>query len=270
MSRLRFGWALLLVVPHFASAQADLTGKQRYPQFRVLSGLPGGGFGVTPDGKTSVMGAAALTTPIGYTMGTGSYAVGFFNTSVDSNPFKLDTNGIKSSGTTNEANGSAFLMFGLSYKGYRLTASNMILSTNLDNVFNFQFSPPPIGKLGFALGVQDAFDTGGASGEGLDTVDKISSRSLYVVGTYDFGHGVYATLGKGDRRFQGIIGNASAPITSRLRALVEYDGFNFNGGLLYGTGKGLRVGNDNARSELSFFLGTVRGKYGTVGLSFTL
>ena len=270
MSRLRFGWALLLVVPHFASAQAELSGKQQYPQFRVLSGLPGGGFGVTPDGKTSVTGAAALTTPIGYTMGTGSYAAGFFNTGVDNNPFRLDTNGIGRSGSTSRSNGSAFYMFGLSYKGYRLTASNMVLSTRLDNVFNFQLSPPNVGKLGLAVGVQDAFDSGGASGEGLDGKNNLSSRSLYAVGTYDLGHGVYATLGKGERRFQGIIGNASAPITPRLRALVEYDGFNFNGGLLYGTGKGLRVGDDNARSELSFFLGTVRGKYGTVGLSFTL
>jgi hypothetical protein len=257
-------FALALVVS--AHGQSELAGKQQYPQFRVLSGLPGGGFGVSPDGRTSSLGAAALTTPIGYTLGSGSYAAGIFNTGVSGNPFSAD---FSKGDTTNHGNGSAFGMAGFSYRGYRLTVGGMVLSTAGDSEMNLQFSPPTMGRFGVAVGVQDVFDVAGASGESIDLVKSYSSRSLYVVGTYEVARGSYVSLGKGERRFQGIFGNVSVPVFDRLRALAEYDGFNFNGGFLYNTGRIGRKYGESHGLECNLFLGTVRGKYGTAGVSFT-
>lgn len=248
-----------------ASAQSELAGRHQYPQFRTLSGLPGGGFGVLPSGKPGVAGAAALTTPIGYTLGTGDYALGAFNTGSNLNPFEFDFAG----NSREQTNGTGFFMFGLSHKGFRLTSGVTLLSTHGDTAFNFQLSPPNLGKLGVAVGVQDLSGGGGASGT-FFSGDKDSSRSLYGVATYEFAQRAYVSLGVGDRRFHGGFGNVSVPITERARAMVEYDGFNFNGGVFYGTGKGLRVGPNDARSELGFFLGLVRGKYATIGATLTL
>ncbi|RYG25840.1 hypothetical protein EON82_05660 [bacterium] len=248
-----------------AWGQKELSGTQQYPQFRGLSGLPGGGFGVGRDGRPSSLGAAALATPIGYTMGRSSYAAGFFNTGENSNPFGSD---IGNEGETNHGNGSLFGMAGFSYRGYRLTVGGMVLSTAGDSEMNLQFSPPTMGRFGVAVGVQDVFDVAGASGEGIDLRESHSSRSFYLVGTYEVARGTFVSLGKGERRFQGVFGNVSLPVTDRLRALVEYDSFNFNGGLLYNTGRiGRKVGDKSL--ECNLFLGTVRGKYGTAGVSLT-
>jgi hypothetical protein len=249
-----------------AFGQDELVGNQRYPQFRVLSGLPGGGFGVLPSGRPSSLGAAALATPIGYTLGSGSYAAGVFNTGKTSNPFRTDIGDNEGAGNSN---GSAFGMMGFSYRGYRLTVGGMVLSTVGDSVLNIQFSPPNFGKVGLAVGVQDAFSVGGAGGGNIDFQRHDSSRSLYVVGTYEIARGAYVSLGKGERRFQGLFGNVSVPVFDRLRALAEYDGFNFNGGFLYNTGRIGRKAGDSNGLECNLFLGTVRGKYGTAGVTFT-
>lgn len=257
--------ALCVAVSALAFSQDDLVGTQKYPQFRVLSGLPGGGFGVLPNGKTGNTGAAALATPIGYTLGSGSYAIGYYSTSSGSNPFRFDRQDSK----VNFSNGTGFYMGGVTYRGYHATLSNTILSTSLDNVFNFQVSPPAFGKLGLSAGVQDVFDTGGASGP-TDRLDPHVSRSFYVVGTYEVASKTYVSLGKGERRFEGLFGNASFPISDRVRVLAEYDGFNLNGGVLYNTGRGQRLNPRDASPDVSIFLGTVRGKYGTIGIAVTL
>lgn len=248
----------------FASAQAELAGRQQYPQFRVLSGLPGGGFAVLPNGKTNSLGAAALTTPIGYTLGSGDYALGFFNTGVDNNPFVSDRGG-----TEQKANGSAYGLGGISYRGWHMALGGMILSAHGDSEANVQISPPNIGRLGLSLGVQDLFDVAGAGGELIDSVVHDSSRSFYVVGTYGIGRGSYVSVGKGERRFQGLFGNVSVPVSDRLRAVVEYDCFNWNGGLLYSLGKTAKFGPNSTTVSSSLFLGAIRGKYGTAGISFT-
>lgn len=259
------GFSLIgLALVSGAWGQSELAGKQQYPQFRGLSGLPGGGFGVLPSGRPGSLGAAALATPVGYTLGRGSFAAGIFNTGSTNNPFRFD-----SDERGNHSNGSAFGMAGFGHRGCRLTISGMVLSSAGDSELNLQFSPPAIGKLGIAAGVQDVFDVAGASGEAIDLQRHFSSRSLYVVGTYEVARGTFVSIGKGDRRFEGVFGNVSAPISDRLRAMVEHDGFNFNGGFFYNTGKIGSSLNDMNVLEANVFLGLVRGKYGTVGLSFT-
>ena len=245
--------------------QNDLSGKDQYPQYRVLSGLPGGGFGVLPSGRPSIDGAAALATPIGYALGNHG-AIGLFNTTTSLNPFQFDGRNAREQ----NSNGTAFFMVGGSYAGFHGTASYMILSTHLDAAFNFQVSAPLIGRLGLAVGVQDLDGGGGAAGTGFSlALDRRSSRSVFAVGTYDLGNRAYVSLGVGDRRFRGAFGNASAPIAGRLRGLVEYDAFNFNGGLLYNMGPFHGLGEHAKGVESNLFVGLVRAKYATVGLTFT-
>lgn len=246
--------------------QGDLAGKDQYPQYRVLSGLPGGGFGVLPNGTPSINGAAALATPIAYTLG-GHGAIGLFNTTNGLNPFQFD--GI--SPTEQNSNGTLQMMVGGSYQGFRGTVSYMALSTKLDGAFNFQVSPPLKGRLGVALGLQDLNGGGGAAGTGLGRpLDRRSSRSYFAVGTYDLGNRAYVSLGVGDRRFQGAFGNASAMLSGRVRAVLEYDTFNFNGGVIYNTGPWRGLSEKARDIESNIFVGLVRGKYATIGLTLTL
>lgn len=254
----------LVSLGSLARAQADTAGYHQYPQFRVLSGLPGGGFGVLPDGTPSIRGAAALATPIGYTMGRLHGAVGLFNTGNDANPFSFDS----FSKTTTQTNGTLQTMIAGSYKGFRGTAGYMVLSREGDAAFNFQISPPLKGRVGVAVGVQDLSGGGGASGT-FFRGDDDSSRSLFAVGTYDLGKDSYVSLGTGTRRFEGVFGNVSTPITPRLKAVAEYDTFNFNGGLIYNTGSFRSIGDKSASVEGNIFLGLVRGKYGTIGFTLT-
>jgi hypothetical protein len=164
----------------------------------------------------------------------------------------------------NGSNGTAAFMLGIPLdKAGRATISRMILSTELDFVYNLQYQVPlKDPRIGLSLGAQDVFGTGGAAGTGFPT-DEDSSRSIYAVGTYDFGHNVYGSLGIGERRFRGGFANVSAPLGERARATAEYDGFGFNFGLGYSFGHfpGTR------RFEANLFLGYVRARNATIGLT---
>lgn len=257
---------LLFALATTAHGQTGLVGYHQYPQFRVFSGLSGGGFGVLSNGAPSVEGATALATPIGYTL-AGHGALSVFSTSRDLDPLRFDSERLQ--GSANNNNGTGNFMIGGSYKGWKAAASYMVLSTNLDNALNLQISPPVYGRLGISFGVQDVDGGGGASGTSHPG-DTDSSRSFFGAATYDFGHSIYGTLGTGSRRFNGIFGNVSAPISKRLRATAEYDGFNFNTGLLYGTGPMRDLGGRLGKTEADVFLGLIDGRYGTIGLTITL
>lgn len=250
-------------MPALVQAQVDTLGRRQYPQFRVISGLPGGGYGVLKDGRTSIEGAAALATPIGYTLSShGAFSV--FSTSRDANPFRFDTH----RGEVGN-NGSLTFSYGSSFAGWHGSASFFLLSTSGDSVFSFQVSPPLPGRVGVSAGVQDIASSGGSSAEGVSD-GGASSRSFYGVATYDFGAGTYGSLGFGDVRWKGFFGNVSTGITKRLRATAEYDGFSFNGGLLYGTGRLGFLGGKAGKAEGTVFLGAVMGKYATLGFTLSL
>lgn len=206
-----------------------------------------------PDGSTGLRGAAALATPLGYTLGRGAFAGGYFNTSESLNPLVTDLNGSES-----RANGTAFAMAGGAWKGFNATLGASVLSRVGDIVFHVQVSPPPTGKLRFSVGLQDFSNDGGKSGEALDTGP--GGGSSYLAGTYDLGHGVYISTGLGNHRFRHGFGSISAGINERLRLLVEHDGFNLNEGVVYGFG-------ERGGVEASVFLGLVANRYGTIGVT---
>lgn len=256
---------LLITTATLANAQSDIGGRHTYPQFRIFSGLPGGGYGVMPDGTPSTDGALALATPIGYALG-GHLAVNFFNTSNDLDPFRFDAKG----GHEETGNGSAAFTVGSSFlRGYHASIGLFVLSGHLDTAIDAEVSSPRFGRVTVAAGVQDLDGGGGSAGTG-NQYDGESSQSFFGVGTYDFGHNVYASAGVGTHRFGKGFANVSAPVTTRLRATAEYDGFNFNGGLLYGTGRLKGVRGRLSRAEASLFLGIVKQHDATLGVNFTL
>jgi hypothetical protein len=252
----------LLALAPGASAQEGFLGRGRYPQFRNVSGLPGGSFGVTPDGHPGIMGALALSTPIGYSLSDFRVVVALANMSEDARPRVFDVSETDQGRVRSNGTAAAMIGFRLGPLG-RLTYSKTFLSEELDNVTNLQYQIPlKDSKLGLSLGVQDVFDDGGSAGE-ADPTDKESSRSPFVVGTYDFGRNVYGSLGVGTRRFRGGFANVSVPLGARGRAMAEYDGFGLNFGAAYSLGRFPRT----ERVEANLFFGYVRGRNATVGLS---
>src|SRR5207249_2501548 len=68
-------FCLLCSAGQNASAQRrdPFAGPGRYPEYRNLSGLSGGGYGLNADGYGSLSGPTALSTPIGYVLGRDQF-----------------------------------------------------------------------------------------------------------------------------------------------------------------------------------------------------
>lgn len=251
----------ILACAAVSSAQAEFSGPDRFPQFRGLSGLPGSGFGVTKDGRTTFSGAMGYTTPIGHTMGGFRIAAGMGLASIDRN---LRFGAFSDKGTT-DGNGTAFVIGGadLGASG-RLAFGFTFLSGVGDNVSNLQFSPNLEGRFQFALGCQDLGGSGGSSGEGR-AGDTKSSRSFYGAVTTEVSQGVFVTAGAGTRRFQKGFGSISGQISPRFKALVEHDGWNFNYGIAYNPGPLKKIDawdESQVRSaEITMFLGILQSRY---------
>lgn len=264
----RLALLALLAVPAASFAQQDLFGISQFPQFRSISGLPGGGFGLNRRGLPDFKGAMSLSTPIAYSLGPGNFAIVGGNTSSDSSPRFLD----RAAERRNRGNGTAAGMAGIGTPVGNLTASFMVLSTVRDSVFNFQFQPRlETEKFDIGIGIQDAFNTGGEHGEPFDNLRPTNSRSLYIVATYEAAEETFVSLGTGTQRFKDVWGNASFRIVPRLKGLIEYDRFNWNYGIAGDLGK-WRLGffaNRDIDVQTTAYIGMVRGKYFTWSLSFS-
>jgi hypothetical protein len=241
-----------------------LGGRGQFPQFRTVSGLPGGGFAVRPDGSIAFDGAAALSTPIAYSLRGGRFAAGLANASNDGTFRWL----MEEPGRV-QTNGAAFLMAGSSGHMGDLTIANMILSRLGDNVINLHWTPPEQrGRIRFGVGVQDVFNDGGSSGEEIDLREGGGlSTSWYGVATMDLGDSLYVSAGIGSMRFRTAFANASKNVHPRVKLLAEYDGFNWNAGAAGDLGGFDAFGRE---VRLTTYLGSVRGRYATwaVTLSF--
>jgi hypothetical protein len=260
-----FFWSLLICVACHALGQGELDGPKQYPQFRTLSGLPGGMFGLDFDGNPTFSGAMAISTPVGASLRGNRYAIGIGSTSTSHNFAFFDS----SSSNENTSNGTAFGMFGATIPsvGY-VTWCDEILSSKLDHSINFQFSPKlNTQNFGVAFGVQNAFDHWAASGTNFPG-DQSTSRSYYGVATYRFMPGSYVSVGHGDQRFSGVFGNASVQLCSRAKLLTEYDGFNWNSGVAINVVK-LPWTTIDQDVQITMFLGAIREKYPTWALTVT-
>ncbi len=241
----------------------NISGTHTYPQFRNVSALSGGMFGVLPSGKASIAGAMAISTPIGYSLGKGVFAAGIGNMSNDQTlRFFSSKDKDKNFG---QSNGTGYLMEGFRTPFGALTVGGELLSLAGDTCLNLQWQAPTTDpRLGLSVGVQDTFGVGGSAGEGLPT-DGDSSTSYFGVGTYQVNPDLYVSLGAGTRRFKGVFGNVSYGLSPKLKAVAEYDTYNWNGAVAYDAGSIL-----HNRVSTTIGLGTIRGKntFFSVGFNF--
>ncbi|MCH8978904.1 MAG: hypothetical protein IH945_06635 [Armatimonadetes bacterium] len=246
---------------NLAFAQPGVQGAGQYPQFRNLSGLPGAGFGVMPDGRLSSHGALAYSTPVAYSMRGWDIVLGATNVS---NTMRLsilkDDNGLFFDG--NEGNGTLQMLVGISLGDYgNATFSHLILSSFMDSAQSLHWSPPrQHGAVRFGIGVQDMTGQGSATGDGLPG-DEGNSRSYYAVGTWDAGAGTFMSLGTGDTRFKPIFGSVSFAVGERVKAFGEYEAYHWNYGFAFDAGKLLGSVRAGRATSTTIMLGAVKGKY---------
>lgn len=196
-------------------------------EFRYMSALPGGGFGVTPEGRVGFDGAIQMNVPVAYTPCGGNFVAGYWAGSLDPWNPTLDTEGAK-------VNGTGLLAMGLGKPERGFYAAFMPTSKESEAAWNFQLQlrPDDWDKPAFAVGVQDSANQrdraiGHAGG----------SRSYYGVATGRLGtdeHFVFVTLGWGGGRFNSRpFGGISWPFHDKFTAFAEYDGFNVNAGVAH-------------------------------------
>ena len=256
---------LLLALAATAHAQTGLVGPGRYPQFRGISGLPGGGFGVRPDGSLGYQGAMALSTPIAYSLGSGRIALAYSSISRDGS-FRFGNSSGADANT--DANGTLAGLLGVDAGIGNLTLSYTVLSGLGDQAYGLHLTPKgQRGPLAFGVGIQDLTGEGGTAGEGVPG-DSDDSASPYVVGTYALRGDVYLSAGLGTGRFRTLFGSVSAPLVRRARGVVEYDGFSANLLLAYTPAlRGTDEFGEERDSPLTLSLGLVRGEYATFAVA---
>lgn len=220
-----FAVGALVIAAAGACAQQNLLGPHQYPAFRTISGLPGGGFGVRPDGTPAFDGAMAFSTPIGYGLSNWNGVLCAANTS-DYAFFRLPhlkgNNGITDSlGKVTGVGGVSLGHFG------SLSGGFMIISSAGDTAYTLQYQAPLFYKnIGLSVGVQD---TGGTRGDRAGDLPGVEvSRSFFASGTVPLKYGVYVSAGWGTRRFSKGFANVSVPIGDRFKAVVEEDGLGVN------------------------------------------
>lgn len=242
-----------------AHAQNDLFGTDRFPQFRGLSGLAGGGFGLSSDGRASLTGASAFSTPIAHVLGHSQWRLGYSIIS-EKDEFTLDIG---------SGNGTGFIMYGHSFPGFNVAISDMILSSFGDQAINLQaqFVPTSPSRVTFSTGVQDVSGDGGSSGTGVPG-DERNSTSFFGVATVratDGENPLWISAGIGNKRFRNGFANVSLAVAKPVRLWAEYDGFDPNFGALFTfhSTSGERI------TEFTLLLGVVK-KYPTlaVGVGF--
>ncbi len=251
--------ALLAAILLGAFCMAQFSGEGQYPEFRSFSGLPGGGFPVSPTGVVGCDGALAYSTPVAYSLAPWRMALGTGIASKNAHASAPQWD-------SDDWNFTAFGMMGVGLPFGRLTVGGMILSKAGNSVATALFSPrESLGRFDFAVGVQDVKGKGGAAGE-HQPGDKDSSSSPFVVSTASLGRGVYASAGVGLRRYGKGFANVSAPLSRRVRATLEHDGFVFNAGAYVDAG-GFAV--SGKRVNVGAFGGLVQMRYPCVGVTIS-
>lgn len=238
-------------------AQSDLFPLGQYPQFRTLSGLPGGGFGVDVNGNPSFKGAMSMATPIGYGLSNYHWAIVASNTS-DNELWRFPH--LKGHSGSIDSNGKLAGMLGVRLGQYgSLTGAAVINSSVGDESYNFQYQTPVFfPKLGVSVGVQDLAGHRGAGAENVTNGNQ-NSQSWFFASTYELPLGIHVSGGLGTKRFSKGFGSADLTVNDKFKVVLEHDGFNFNEALAYDLGHFLVPGLKKASSSL--MLGYVRSKY---------
>jgi hypothetical protein len=249
--------SITLAMTSLGLTQSSFYRPGQYPSLRNLNGLPGQAYGINRQGHPDFLGAFSYSTPVAYTLTDWHWVLSGTFVSNNLTPSFADN---ARTGGSDAANGTAVLQIGARIGNFGdLSYGFSLLSSELDNIGSAQFTPTQYGPVVFAIGVMDVSGSGGSSGFG-NAGDNDSSRSPYLVATYESTPGTFLTFGYGSTRFRGVFGSASTPITPRLKALLEYDTFHWNQMLAYDIGK---VGN----AHLTATLGTQAGRYAAWAIS---
>lgn len=198
---------------------------REFPEFRYTSALPGGGFGVTPDGVPGFDGAMQLNVPVAYTPHRGA-VIGYSSASFDSSPV-IDTAG-------GDMNGTGLIGIGLGKSGHGLFLAEMPTSKEWEPAQNAQqqIMPEMRSQPAVAVGMQDIFENRDSRIGSPHNAD-----SAYIVATRQFGDEVrpiFLTLGYGNGRFNdSFFGGVSWRAAKKLTAIAEHDGFNANVAVSY-------------------------------------
>ncbi len=220
--------ALLIAVASapVLAQQDPLAGRNRFPEFRNLSGLAGGGYGVDSDGRLSLSGPTALSTPVAHVLGRDHFWILGEKTSLHNTPE------INNSWT----NGTFCLAYGHTFGQFNVAVSDTVLSGYGNQAINLQaqYIPLPSMRLVGSIGVQDIRGGGGSSGTNVPG-DNVKSTSYFGVVTYRFDAckaPLYVSAGIGTRRFRQGFLSASYRVLPPMRVWVEHDGFGPNFGAL--------------------------------------
>ncbi|HAY14273.1 MAG TPA: hypothetical protein PLB31_08315 [Fimbriimonadaceae bacterium] len=254
--RTSFGVAMLAIAGA-GWAQAQLAGPGQFPQFRGLSGLPGGGLPIANDGSFG-RGAWAHSTPIAYV--PRAWRVGAATSLLNGSrnlSFEFERGG-----NAPDANWTGSFLMGVpltpQFEGaFALT----FLSSYLDNVQSAQVRWRTPGPVAYAVGVQDIGGQGGTQGMDNNRNDPGESRSWYGVATYE-GTNWYATAGFGDTRFRGRPFGSVSAWRGDWTAMAEWDTFGANWSVGYAF--------DVAERPCFASVGLVKGRYAfwSLGIAF--
>jgi len=253
-----------------ANAQKNpFVGANEFPQFRQISGLSGGGYGLDLDGWGSLEGATAFSTPLGISLGHDQFRLGGNDTAFSINHLPNTVS------DSHYGTGKAFITYGHSFGQLNATYSYFVKSGAGDAVTNLQlsYSSGKANEPSLSVGVQDIVGNGGSAGQGV-TGDSETSRSIFGAVTvpvaFTSGPPLYLSGGIGSRRFDKGFVSASYRVLYPVRLWTEFDGFGFNEGLLfaYRSSNGVNEeGNKQHAFEADLLLGFIRGRYPTVGLT---
>src|SRR5438045_2625109 len=128
-----FGVPVLLFFCVHAYGQSELLGVNHFPETREMSGLPGGSFGIMPNGAPSIHGAMAFSTPIAYSLDNWHWAMGVNSVSPSMRLSGLD---FRNHGTT--SSGTAEFMVGIPTRWGALTFSEAVIDIKFRSATNLE------------------------------------------------------------------------------------------------------------------------------------
>ncbi len=224
---MKLPWTTVWLVAMFGTA-AVADNFEYYTDFRYMSGLPGGGYGVSQDGRVGFDGAMQMNIPVGYTPGVRQYAL-MATTSAT-------RGGIPTSINDDDANSALALGFGTTIQGHALWIADMVVDSGWEDAINLQFQilPERENRPAISVGITDLTN----EFYSLYSQSNIhDSRSFFVAATRQFGddeHPFWGTVGFGNRRFNDHpFAGLSYQASPRVKVMAEYDGWNVNAGAAY-------------------------------------
>ncbi len=229
MYRAGVALSMFFVIAAVLPAAAQKEEFNEYWEFRYVSGLPGGGFGVCPEEhRIGFAGAMQQNIPVGYTPGWGNYTLSYHSGAT--------RGGIKLGYRGDDVNGTGTIAFGVGKPERAWWLANMETGVKLESSYNIQtqLRREDAKYPAVSIGVVDLLNR-----RGTDKRDpwKGGARSFYVVATRESGspqHPLYISLGIGNGRFNNRpFTGISYDVNKRSKVMVEYDGFQANAAVAF-------------------------------------